>query len=204
MKTGHILVVAGLAVVLSGAAACGSQPPDDTDYVGRITAERADKDAAFRQQPNEPVPPACVDKFLPLDYFPVDPAYNVPAVLKPSTRDEVLQVATSTGTIEDARRLGELQFTLQGKPFTLTAFASADASRMWVPFRDATNGKETYKAGRYMDITRNATGVYELDFNWAYNPYCYFNIAYICPIPPPENTLDIPITAGEKALKSCP
>jgi uncharacterized protein (DUF1684 family) len=144
-----------------------------------------------------------MDKFLPLDYYPVDSAYNVPAVIKPSTRDEVLQVATSTGTIENARRLGELQFTLQGRPFTLTAFASEDASRMWVPFRDATNGTETYKAGRYMDITRNSTGVYELDFNWAYNPYCYFNVAYICPIPPSENTLDIPIKAGEQALKSC-
>ena len=192
-----------MATGLTAVSACRPGPPDDTSYVGKITAEREEKDAAFRRQPNEPVPPSCMDKFLPLDYYPVDPSYNVPTTLKPSTRDEVLQVATSTGTIENARRLGELEFTLQGRVFRLTAFASQDSGRMWVPFKDATNGKETYNAGRYLDITRNSTGVYELDFNWAYNPYCYFNLAYICPIPPAENTLDIPITAGEQALKKC-
>jgi hypothetical protein len=197
------VTAATAALVAMAGAACRQAPPDDTDYVGALTAARADKDAAFRRQPGEPVPPACMNGFLPLDYFPIDPAYNVPAIIKPTPREELLQVVTSTGTIEDARRLGQLEFTLQGRPFTLTAFSSADASSMWVPFKDATNGVETYKAGRYLDITRNATGVYELDFNRAYNPFCYFNAEYICPIPPAENTLDIRIEAGEQAKKTC-
>ena len=66
---------------------------------------------------------------------------------------------------------------------------------------DLTSGTETYAAGRYMDLDRNATGIYELDFNRAYHPYCYYNLTYECPIPPPENRLKVPIRAGERIKK---
>ena len=185
-------------LIVSALAACRPQPPDDRSYTEKVTAAREEKEAAFRNQPGAPVPQACMNAFLPLDYFPIDPVYAVPAVLRPTERDEILKVATSTGTIEDARRLGQLEFVLRGQRHTLTAFASQDASRMWVPFRDTTNDTETYKVGRYLDITRSPSGVYQLDFNDAYNPYCYYNAEYICPIPPPENALDVRIEAGEK------
>ena len=70
-------------------------------------------------------------------------------------------------------------------------------------FSDMTSGKETYDAGRYIDLDRTATGLYDLDFNKAYHPYCVYNSSYECPIPPPENRLKIPVQAGEK-LKSSP
>ena len=44
-----------------------------------------------------------------------------------------------------------------------------------MPFSDLTSGTETYPAGRFIDLDRTATGLYELDFNRAYNPYCYYN-----------------------------
>ena len=66
-----------------------------------------------------------------------------------------------------------------------------------MPFSDLTSGTETYAAGRFIDLNRNATGIYELDFNRAYIPYCYYNPTYECPYPPPENRLKIPIRAGE-------
>jgi hypothetical protein len=65
-------------------------------------------------------------------------------------------------------------------------------------FSDLTSGSETYPAGRYIDLDRNATGFYELDFNRAYHPYCYYNAGYECPLPPRENRLQIPIRAGER------
>ena len=71
-------------------------------------------------------------------------------------------------------------------------------ARLFVPFADQTNGTETYPAGRYLDLTRTATGLYDLDFNRAYHPYCYFNDEYDCPFPPAENRLGIPIRAGER------
>jgi uncharacterized protein (DUF1684 family) len=99
------------------------------------------------------------------------------------------------------RRVGTLEFTLQGKPLTLTAYVSAAAptvERLFVPFRDPTSVSDTYPAGRYLDLSRTATGMYAIDFNLAYNPYCYFNPLWICPLPPRENHLPIAIPAGEK------
>ena len=67
-----------------------------------------------------------------------------------------------------------------------------------MPFTDLTTGKETYQAGRYLEIARSSTGIYVVDFNRAYNPYCYYNPTYDCPYPPKENRLPAAILAGEK------
>ena len=89
--------------------------------------------------------------------------------------DRVLEMPTSTGQRRKMRRIGTLGFTLKGQPLTLTAFVEAaenDLSRLFVPFGDLTNGTETYQGGRYLDLDRTATGVYDLDFNRAYHPFC--------------------------------
>ncbi len=93
-----------------------------------------------------------------------------------------------------------LKFTLRGQPLQLGAFTEPGdpPDRLFVPFADQTTGSETYPAGRYMDLDRNATGIYIVDFNKAYQPYCYFNPTYDCPYPPAENRLKIPIRAGER------
>ena len=70
--------------------------------------------------------------------------------------------------------------------------------RLFVPFGDLTNGSETYPGGRYLELERTATGIYDLDFNRAYHPFCYYNATYDCPYPPRENRLAIPVRAGEK------
>ena len=103
------------------------------------------------------------------------------------------------------RRIGTLQFTLKGQALTLTAFVDAtenDMRRLFVPFGDLTNGTETYTGGRYLDLNRTATGIYDLDFNRAYHPFCYFNPTYECPIPPRENRLSVPVRAGERMDKA--
>jgi hypothetical protein len=73
-----------------------------------------------------------------------------------------------------------------------------DFNRLFVPFTDLTSGSETYPGGRYIDLDLTKSGIYVLDFNRAYNPYCYYNKTYDCPIPPRENRLQVPIRAGEK------
>ena len=70
--------------------------------------------------------------------------------------------------------------------------------RLFVPFADLTNGDETYKGGRFLELDQTASGLYDLDFNRAYNPSCVFNVSYICPVPPRENRIAIAIRAGEK------
>jgi uncharacterized protein (DUF1684 family) len=125
----------------------------------------------------------------------------VPAALKVIASNQVLEMSTSTGLRRKMRRVGTLEFTLKGQPLTLTAFVDAsetDMRRLFVPFADLTNGSETYPGGRYLDLDRTSTGVYDLDFNRAYHPFCLFNAGFDCPLPPRENRLALPIRAGER------
>jgi uncharacterized protein len=195
------LFLAVLVALAAVAAGCSSKPPDDPkNYVARIAAERATKDEQF-QRANDPVPASRKGEFLPLAYFPIDPDYNVLAALKPATEEQTLMMPTSSGQPRKMRRVGTLEFTLKGQPMSLSAFVEVgapDINRLTVMFSDMTSGTETYAAGRYIDLDRTASGIYELDFNKAYHPYCVYNASYECPYPPPENRLKVPIHAGEK------
>ena len=193
--------VARVLLLVAALAAC-SDPP--LTYEEEIAAWRAEKDSYMRSS-DSPVPPQQRDTFKPLPYFPIAPDYRVPAALKVIPGDEVIEMSTSTGQRRKMRRIGTLEFTILGQQGTLTAFVDASASdmrRLFVPFGDLTNGTETYPGGRYLDLDRTGTGIYDLDFNRAYNPFCLFNPAYDCPVPPRENRLKLPVRAGEKMVTS--
>ena len=187
------------AALLCIAAACSSAPPDEPkDYAAKIAAERSAKDAQFAAS-DDPIPRERHKDLLPLAYCPIDPEYNVPGVLKRVEDKTVFEMPTSTGTKRDMRRVGSLEFTLKATPLKLTVFVEvADPKHLFIAFNDLTSGTETYPAGRYLDLQPNGTNIYEVDFNRAYNPYCYYNLSYECPYPPPENRLKVPIRAGEK------
>jgi uncharacterized protein (DUF1684 family) len=204
---------------VAAVAACGNRPPGDRDYAANIARTRAQKDAAFRKDA-DPVPANRKAELLPLSYFPIDPNYDTAAVLKPpaagpppdgagtpaghAAPPAVIVMPTSTGGQREMRRVGTLEFLLKGQPLKLTAFVEVGApnlDRLFVPFTDLTTGAETYPAGRYLDLDRNGSGIYDLDFNRAYHPYCYYNPNYDCPYPPSENRLKIPIRAGERLKK---
>jgi uncharacterized protein (DUF1684 family) len=195
--------VAAALVIFIGAAACNRPPVDPQDYAAEILAARAEKDEQFQRE-NEPIPASRKSQFLPLAYYPVDPDYHVAAALTPAAERIELMMPTSSGQSRKMLKLGTLAFTLKGQPMTLSAFSevrrdgSADLNHLFVPFADLTSGTETYDAGRFLDLTRTGTGIYELDFNRAYIPYCYYNAAFECPYPPSENRLKIPIRAGER------
>ena len=191
-------VSALIAVVV--AAGCATRPPDPQEYVARIAAEREAKDAQFMEE-DDPVPRNRKPEILPLAYFAIDPEYNVPAGLKTFEEETIIEMPTSTGDIRRQRIVGTLEFVLKGEPRKLIATVDADAPNLdnvTVMFNDLTSGTETYPGGRYIDLALNPQGIYELDFNRAYNPYCYYNASYDCPFPPPENRLKVPIRAGER------
>jgi uncharacterized protein (DUF1684 family) len=200
-----VLPVLVLAAALVVSGACTPAPPDDRDYTTKIAASRAAKDAELLRG-DDPIPRASHATFLPLAYFPVDPDYNVPGSLTPIDDKTIYEMPTSTGAQRKMRKVGMLEFTLKDQPLKLLAFneVGTDPGSLFVAFSDLTSGAETYAAGRFMDLTRNPTGIYEVDFNRAYTPYCYYNPTYECPLPPPENRLKIPIRAGErmKSLES--
>jgi uncharacterized protein (DUF1684 family) len=201
---GHrVFPLAALVVTASVVAGCSSGPGAPVDaqaYSKQILEARAVKDRAFREDP-EPIPPAKRDKLLPLRYFPPDPSYSVPAELKLADDRPIVVMPTSTGKPRRMQRVGVLEFSLRGEEMALAAFVpeGEKVESLFVPFVDLTTGKETYPAGRYLDLHPTTTGYYTIDFNLAYNPTCAYNEAYECPYPPPSNRLKVEIRAGEKA-----
>jgi uncharacterized protein (DUF1684 family) len=100
------------------------------------------------------------------------------------------------------QQAGDLVFEVGGAQHRLTAYLTQDSEgydMLFVPFRDATSGMETYGAGRYLEAPYyDDTDEVELDFNLAYNPSCAFSPAYDCPFPPAQNRLPVEVLAGEK------
>jgi uncharacterized protein (DUF1684 family) len=165
---------------------------------------RADKDAFFREHPNSPLLPEQRASFDGLAYFPENESLVVRARLETDgvDLDEAIAMQTTTGGEQVYRRAGVVRFEVGGAPAQLTLFASPEMRELFVPFRDATSGSETYGAGRYLEVEpADLDGTVEIDFNYAYNPYCAYNPTWSCPIPPGENWLAVAIRAGERSLE---
>ncbi len=195
------VVLSLLLIGLIGLPAACSRGAKELPYAEEISGERAQKDQMLGSASDSPIAADHRAQFLPLAYFPIDERFRAPAMLAPASGEAALEMPTSSGQLRQMRRAGQLKFSVQGEAMTLTAFVEATDRQMthlFVPFRDTTNGIETYPAGRYLDLERTATGLYDLDFNRAYHPYCYFNAQYDCPYPPAENRLSTPIRAGER------
>jgi uncharacterized protein len=186
-----------------------NQEIDDESYGEEINAFREEKDRFFASQRQSPIPyEERRGVFGGLKYYPPDLALRVPADIVPFAHPEVVQMATSTGDIRPQLRYAELRFRIGGQDLRLVGFTDPDDTEpeeLFVPFRDATSGRDTYGAGRYLEIAleRHDEGTGQtltaiVDFNLAYNPYCAYSPYYNCPIPPAENTLPIAITAGER------
>ncbi len=187
-------VFALIAVML----ACNTR---ELPYADGISAWRYEKDQFMQRSSDSPIPPEQRATFPPLPYFPIEPEYRVPASLAVDRSNDVIEIPTSRGERRPHNRVGTLSFTLKGRLLTLTAFVEVgqqDTNHLFVPFGDLTNGTETYPGGRYLELDRTATGIYDLDFNRAYHPFCYYNPKYDCPYPPRENRLPMPIRAGER------
>ena len=181
------------------AAGCTAQPQT---YEQEIAAWRSDKDEAFKTGADSPIPEAQRASFPGLRYFDLDPRLRVPAALtQTEASSQVIEMDTTAGNRERFRVIGRLEFTVNGQKQALTAFvaeSAADARTLFVPFGDTTNRAETYGGGRYLELPRTSTGLYDLDFNRAYNPFCVYDVRYECPLPPRENRLPMAIRAGEQ------
>jgi uncharacterized protein (DUF1684 family) len=172
-------------------------------YEEAIDSFRADKDEFFRTNPHSPIPGDQRDDFPGLPYYPVNTALRFEdRRLEPYTGDEPsdFQIPTSDGRLRPAHRAGVLRFELDGAAHALTAytFEGGDGRSLFVPFLDATSGRETYGAGRYLDLEPEDDFSYTLDFNLAYHPSCVYDPVYSCPLTPAENRLPIRVEAGER------
>jgi len=168
-------------------------------YIAGIEEERAMKDRFLRLDPHSPIDNRL--DFAGLAYYPPDPAYRYSLTLQPAEKQTQLIFQTSTGDEQPYLRLGTITFEVAGHPATLAVYQSPDHAGLFVPFRDATSGIETYGAGRYLEPHDLGGGDLLVDFNLAYNPFCMYSDTYSCPLPPFENHLSVAIRAGEKIYK---
>jgi uncharacterized protein (DUF1684 family) len=165
-----------------------------------LLRSREEKDEFFRGGVDSPLPASEQAAFQGLKYF--DPAPDLRFETKLHRYDETDSVimGTSKGTRQLFNKVGYFELTLDGRPVRLQAYQSAERvdPTIFVPFRDATSGIESYGAARYIDLEVEHNDEYALDFNYAYNPYCAYSDDYTCPLPPRENWLKAGIRAGEK------
>jgi uncharacterized protein (DUF1684 family) len=172
-------------------------------YAAAVQSFRDDKDEYFRTAPGSPLPTAARAAFAGLPYFPVDEDLVFEGLkLEPYDGDEPLSFAipTSDNRLRPAVRAGVFRFTVGAVPCSLTAytFEGSAPGSVFVPFLDRTSGKESYGAGRYLDLEVEEDGTYVLDFNLAYHPSCVYDTRFSCPLTPAENRLPVRIEAGER------
>ncbi|HEX6538880.1 MAG TPA: DUF1684 domain-containing protein [Candidatus Dormibacteraeota bacterium] len=159
---------------------------------------RRAKDHMFVHDADSPIGVEDREEFAGLAYFAPDPAFVIEGRVGPPSVTDDLRMPTSSGEEVVYQRFGTAHFSVDGSPAQLTLFSVEGESDLFVPFRDSTSGAETYGAGRYLEVPRPEHEHVELDFNYAYNPYCAYSEAYSCPLPPLENWLKVPIRAGER------
>ena len=156
------------------------------------------RDELLRTHPQTPVAPENRAGFRGMAFFGHDPAWRTEVTLEP-LEGRVVDGWEPVGRVAVA----DARLTV----FRLTTYGGG----LFLPFRDATNGVETYGGGRYLldtvkgaDLGTTAAGALVLDFNYAYHPSCAHDPVWTCPLPPPENNVYGPVRAGELLSRLAP
>ena len=203
MKIRHItnLLIASCLLI-----ACSEQKNEK--YIESIDAYRAEINKKFADSNSSPLTREGLMHFEGLDFFPADQDYFVKAHFIINPDPKPFEMETTTERRPVYVKYGEAHFSLDGQDFVLEIYQSEKAKQMqefkehlFLPFKDLTNGEESYGGGRFIDLKIPEGKIIMIDFNKAYNPYCAYNHKYSCPIPPKVNHLNIPIPAGVKAYK---
>lgn len=171
---------------------------EEETYIQNLLSARLTQDSLFRISKESPF--YRYKNFTKLNYFKPDFDLRIRVKANTQSNPEIVQFETNTERKPVYMKKYFFVFNLSGTQDTLWGFVNNEApQRVFVPFKDLSNGNTTYGGGRYMDIeiTPAQDSVW-LDFNTAYNPYCHYDTGYSCPVVPFENRLHIAIEAGEK------
>jgi hypothetical protein len=183
------------------------------DVAAALELWRETRERLYREHPQSPVPPDRRRDFR-AHHFPADPSLRFEVAFEGSADEPgrasggiSMDLPVSAGGTMSFSRIGRVEIPFPTGPRSLGVYWVAGyAGGIFLPFRDATSGDETYAAGRYLlDAAKSADlggdgerGTLILDFNFAFQPSCAFDPKWACPLAPPENRLDIPIRAGER------
>ncbi|HZX81460.1 MAG TPA: DUF1684 domain-containing protein [Lysobacter sp.] len=136
--------------------------------------------------------------FRGLTYWPGGPGWVVDARYVPNPAGRTIEIANIVGTVEPMANPGRVEFERGGRVHRIEALDDGSGG-LFLVFADRTSGHGSYGAGRFIDAPAPSDGRVRIDFNRAYNPPCAFTSFATCPLPPPENRLDLAVNAGEKA-----
>ena len=173
-----------------------------SDYINKVEQEQVRRNAVFVNPSQSPLDTSEIRLFKGLKFFKPNETFKTKALITWLPNINYLSIPQSNGGSEDYMQTAVIDFDIEGTAYQLPAYQTVEMKSkhlLFIPFTDLTTGNETYNGGRYIDLpyidTRRET---ELDFNFAYIPYCAHSPRYACPKVPKENNLIIAVTAGER------
>jgi hypothetical protein len=197
----ELLPDSGVAAAAGGVAPADLTPPPGGDgpplasgslrflvieRAGRLALRVRDLDSRARRA------------FRGLDYFPVDPSWAFEARFERYEPVHRVPIVNVLGDEIEMVSPGALVFARDGREWRLDALLEAPGDdHLFVMFADRTSGRETYGAGRFLHVPLPDGESVRVDFNRAYNPPCAFTGFATCPLPPPQNRLELAVRAGE-------
>ncbi|MEX0844771.1 MAG: DUF1684 domain-containing protein [Balneolaceae bacterium] len=186
----------------------GYSQATDSVKINEIEAYRDSLNTEFQNPENSPLISEDFENFTGLDFFPIDLAYYLKAKFVRTPDQEPFKMATTTAEYKVYEKYGEVHFELHDEEIVLNVYQSHALREtekyrdyLFLPFKDTTNGSETYGGGRYLELWIPDGDSITVDFNKAYNPYCVYNLKYSCPLVPKANWMNVPVYAGVKDFK---
>lgn len=180
----------------------------EDDFFAEIAKHRDHYRQEFVTEPRSPL--TAKDTAL-LDFFPASKAWIVEAQFVETPDKPVFDMPTYSGKMAQYRQYGVLSFKVDTSMIRMSIYQNVKLLQrpeyidyLFLPFKDPSNGAETYGGGRYLDFKKSDIGerdgkqLLTIDFNKCYNPYCAYSDGYNCPVPPKENHLKFSVLAGEK------
>ncbi|MBK9098970.1 MAG: DUF1684 domain-containing protein [bacterium] len=198
-----ILILLVTALITSSCKESRLDSPEMKKYVDELMNERKEKDYSFQFDTDSPFNRDTTITFNPLKYFEPNPDFIFKSKLIQFDVQDTVAILGTKGETRPAILLGFLELKKDSKVHKINVYKSFSRTgelyySIW--FTDKTTGDETYGVGRYLDFELNEKPdfIYTIDFNRAYNPYCAYSAMFTCPIPRPEDYIDMEIEAGEK------
>ena len=171
-------------------------------YEDKVLKYREQKDEHFHKSIQSPIPDK--ENFHALSYFEPDSKYKVKASLEFVKDTQLIGMPRNDGKLAYYEAFAVASFKIDSRLYALTLYRlphEEGRPMLFLPFYDKTNGSTTYGGGRYLDLDMTNNRTLDIDFNYAYNPFCVYNYQYTCPVPPRSNYLDLEIKAGEKTYE---
>jgi len=205
MKSIILLFIFGILFLTQGALSMEKDTGQQIiiEQEQRVKQWRKEKDQFFKTHDRSPLSPSERRSFNGLKYYHFNSQYVFYGqierfILNINNPKYYATFPTNKGTNKRYVRYGKFHFMIDGKKYTVEIYKSILSDTLFIPFKDKTNGIETYEGGRYMDAEILPGYKMIIDFNMAYNPSCVYNDKFVCILPPQENVLNAPIRAGEK------